>query len=318
MLRSRLHTFMAIVAALAGTATIAAQSSSTAYNFLDIPLSSRIYGLGGVNISLVDDDITVIDQNPALLGPEVSGQTAISYMRYLGDSNFAGVRYGHAAGEHGAWSAAIQYFGYGSFIETDELGNQLGEFSPKDAVLSLAYAHDINERWRGGITLKTAYSAYDEYTAWAIAADLGVNYFDPDRDLSLSLVAVNLGGQVKRFAEAYDRLPIDVRIGASKVLSGLPLRISATAWRLTKKHFGNVMRHIVLSADVVASPNWYAGIGYNYNTRAEMRSERRNILSGFSLAAGLQVRRFGVGIALAQPTSGTTTFMLNLRLEIKN
>lgn len=163
------------------------------------------------------------------------------------------------------------------------MGNQLGTFSPKDALISLAYSHDINDRWRGGIALKTAYSAYDQYTAWAIAADLGINYFDPDSDLSLSLVAANLGGQVKRFAEKYDPLPIDVRIGVSKVLSAIPLRLSATAWRLTKKHFGNVMRHIVLSADIVASPNWYLGIGYNYNTRAEMRTDRRNLLSGFSL-----------------------------------
>ncbi len=294
----------------------AAQDSNDAYSFLDIPMSSRIYGLGGVNITLVDDDVSVIDQNPALLGPEVGGQTVLTYMRYMADSNFAGARYAHSAGEHGAWSAALQYFGYGAITATDEYGNQLGKFSPKDMLVSLAYAHDINDRWRGGITMKTAYSAYDEYTAWAIAADLGINYFDPDSDLSLSLVAANLGGQLKRLAERYDRLPIDVRIGVSKVLPAFPLRLSATAWRLTKKHFGNVMRHIVLSADVVASPNWHVGIGYNYNTRAEMRSERRSLLSGFSLAAGLQVSRFGVGIALAQPASGATNFMLNLRMNI--
>lgn len=315
MLRRALHTIVCLTALLVAVPAVA-QDDASAYSFLDIPLSSHIYGLGGVNITLVDDDVTTIDQNPALLGPEMSDQTALTYMRYLGDSNFAGARYAHAAGEHAAWSAALQYFGYGSITETDETGSQLGTFSPKDMLVSLAYGHDINDRWRGGIALKTAYSAYNDYTAWAIAADLGINYYDPDLDLSLSLVAANLGGQVKRFAESYDRLPIDVRLGVSKVLSAVPLRLSATAWRLTKKHFGNVMRHLVLSADIVASPNWRLGLGYNYNTRADMRSERRNFLSGFSLAGGLQASRFGVGIALAQPASGTTTFMLNLKLKI--
>lgn len=95
-----------------------AQDGSTAYNFLNVSSSAKVYGLGGVNISLVDDDITVIDQNPALLGPEMSNMVALNYMRYIGGSNFAGLRYGHSAGEHGAWAAHIQYFGYGSMKET--------------------------------------------------------------------------------------------------------------------------------------------------------------------------------------------------------
>ena len=59
---------MALAAlALTGPA-VRAQDGSAAYNFLNVTGSSRIYGLGGVNISLVDDDIFNADQNPALLG----------------------------------------------------------------------------------------------------------------------------------------------------------------------------------------------------------------------------------------------------------
>ena len=46
-----------------------------------------------------------------------------------------------------------------------------------------------------------------------MATDLGISYFDSDRDLSLSLVITNLGGQLKRFNDVYDRLPVDVRLG---------------------------------------------------------------------------------------------------------
>ena len=42
-----------------------------AYGFLGIPSSARIYGLGGMNISTVEDNLNVTDQNPALLGPEM-------------------------------------------------------------------------------------------------------------------------------------------------------------------------------------------------------------------------------------------------------
>ena len=88
-----------------------AQDGSSAYSFMNITASSKIYGLGGVNISLVDDDLMSADQNPALLGQEMSQQVALNYMHYMGGSNFAGLRYAHSAGERGAWSATINYFG---------------------------------------------------------------------------------------------------------------------------------------------------------------------------------------------------------------
>lgn len=328
-----LRRYILIAFALISTFSLVAQDGSNAYTFLNIPMSSRIYGLGGMNISLVDDDVTTIDMNPALLGTEMSGQLALSYMRYVGDSNFAGVRYAHSAGDRGAWSAAIQYFGYGSITETDETGTQLGSLSPKDAAFMVAYSHDITDRLRGGINVKGVYSSYAEYSAFALATDLGINYYNPDNDMSLSVVVANLGGQVKKFYESYDKLPTDVRIGWSQSFGSLPVRFSITAWNLTKwslpyyeygdgtadtepkikDSFGsNLMRHLVFSADLVSSPNWYLGLGYNYKTRTDMQTYHRNMISGFSLAAGISVSNFRVGVALAQPHTGATTFMLNL------
>lgn len=47
------------------TLALHAEDSSPAYNFLNIPSSTHIYGLGGINISTVEDDIELSDQNPA-------------------------------------------------------------------------------------------------------------------------------------------------------------------------------------------------------------------------------------------------------------
>ena len=188
-----------ILLLLATSVCVSAQNGSTAYNFLNISSSAKIYGLGGVNISLVDDDVSTIDQNPALLGPEMSNMLGMNYMHYVGGSNFAGARYAHSAGEHAGWSAAIQYFGYGSIKEATSDGTIIGSFSPKDVSFSGMYSHDITDRLRGGIAVKAIYSSYAEFSAFALATDLGVNYYDADRDLSLSLVVANLGGQVKRF-----------------------------------------------------------------------------------------------------------------------
>lgn len=329
--------FITLAAFGAATITALGSDGSPAYNFLNVPLSSRIYGLGGVNITLVDDDITTIEQNPALLGREMSKQLSLGYMRYIGESNFAGIRYANAVGAHGAISGAVNYFGYGEVIEADEFGNQLGKISPKDLSFSVAYSHDITDRLRGGANLKFLYSAYSDYSALALATDLGINYYDPERDMSLSLVVANLGGQIKRFSDSYDRLPIDVRLGWSQTFGTFPLRFSVTAWNLTKwklpyykvsngiegesiekkESFGsNLFRHLVFGVDLVSSPNWYIGLGYNYKTRTDMSSYHRTMLSGISLAAGLKVRSFGFGLAFAQPHSGATTLMLNLNLSI--
>ncbi len=316
---------------------IAAQDGTNAYNFLNITSSSKIYGLGGVNISLVDDELSTSDQNPALLGNEMNNQLALNYMHYVGGSNFAGLRFARAAGEHGAWSAAVRYFGYGSMTEALPDGSIVGSFSPKDVAFGGTYSHDFTSRIRGGIALNMLYSGYADYTAFALSTDLGLNYYDDERDLSLSVVAANLGGQVKRFDQAYDRLPFDIRVGWSQSFGTFPVRFSITAWNLTKWSLpyvetgngsadetpvikdsfkSNLFRHLVFGADLISSENFYIALGYNYKTRTDMATYSRNMLSGFSLGAGINVRSFSIGIALAQPHTGATTFMFNLNCNI--
>jgi len=330
---------MALLAIVGDTPLVAAQDGSSAYNYLNITSSSRIYGLGGVNITAVEDEMSVSDQNPALLGAEMDNQVLIDYMLYMGGSNFAGARYAKAVGDRGAWSAGVRYFGYGNLQSADEFGNITGSFSPKDVNFNGAFSYDITSRLRGGIALKFLYSGYEEYSAFAIATDLGINYYDPDSEFSASIVLANMGGQVKRFNETHDRLPFDIRVGIAKMFTGLPVRFSITAWNLTKWHLpywetgdgtstegfkkkdsfsSNLFRHLVFGVDVIPSERFYVALGYNYKTRSDMSTYSRNFLSGFSLGAGLNLRRFNVGLAFAQPHSGATTLMLNLNLNLND
>ncbi len=316
---------------------LCAQNGTNAYSFLEIPTSTLAYGLGGVNISNISDDINDADRNPGLLGSEIDMQLGVNYMKYVGESNFAGVKFGNRAGERGAWMAGIQYFGYGKIKGADVNGVLTGDFSPKDMVFSATYAHDITNHWRGGATLKYVYSSYDSYTAMALATDIGVNYYDPDADFSFSAMVANLGGQVKKFNESYDKLPIDVRLGVSKSFGTLPIVFSVTAWNLTKWHLpfydngdgsaddtseikdtfsSNLFRHLVFGAEFTPSETFYIGLGYNYKTRTDMSTYKRSFLSGFSASMGINVKSFGVGIALAQPHTGATTLMLNLSTKL--
>ena len=326
------------IAAVLSVLALWGQDGTTAYEFLGVSASSHVYALGGTNITVIDDDVNLIDQNPGLLGPEYEMQAGLNYMRYLGGSNFMGARFAAPAGERAAWAVGVQYFGYGSIDGYDEQGNATGaSFSPSDIAFSGTFAHDITDRWRGGITLKFIHSSYEIYKALAICADLGVNYYDPDRDLSFSVVLKNLGGQVKRFNENYDRLPWDIQVGFGKSLGTTPLRLSVTAYNLNKwslpyystddgnasgeleehdKFMGNLFRHLIFGLEYVPSEKFYIAFGYNYKTRTDMSTYARNFLSGFSAGAGLKVKAMGFGVAFAQPHVGGTTFMFNLTASV--
>lgn len=329
---------MAAVVALAAAATtcVEAQGLRSTYDFLDIPSSARCYGLGGVNIAVIDDDITLAGQNPALIGPETGRQCAFSYMHQMGSSNFAEVKYGQPWGEHGAWAIGLRYLNYGEIDGYDADGFEIGRFSPHDIAVEATYSHDFSERLRGGITLKWAYSQYEQYNAFAMGADLGMNYFDPENDLSLSMVLRNMGGQIKRFEERYDRLPFDIQLGMMKGLGDGDFSIGATIWNLTKWHlagyehttdgiaevklkggFGrNLMRHVILCAQYQPTSSFYATLGYNYKMRSDMESYQRNFLSGFTLGCGLKTGRFGVGVAYAMPHKNASSVLVNLELRI--
>ncbi len=329
-----------IVAALFTVTSVNAQNGTAAYEYLNIPVSSHVYGLGGHNLTIIDDDVNLIEQNPALLGPEIEKQVGLNYMRYLGSSNFMGARFGMGINDRSAWAASIQYFGYGNMTQTDPDGTISGTFNASDIAFTGSYSHDITERWRGGINIKFLSSKYAEYSALAICADLGVNYYNPDNDLSFSVVLKSLGAQVKKFNETYDKLPWDIQIGYSQSLSEAPIRFSITATNLTKwklpyyqredansttselvkkeSFSSNLFRHLTFAAEYAPSDKFYIGLGYNYKTRTDMTTYSRNFLSGFSLAGGIKVKSFGVGVALSQPHVGGTTFMLNFTMALSS
>ena len=116
----------------------AASAGDGGYEFLNITPSSHVYALGGRNISLVDDDIAMVYQNPALLGTEMHLQASVNYMRYLGGSNFMGAVCGFRLHERGALAVGIQYFGYGKFDQTSIDGTIEGSFSPNDISFSVS------------------------------------------------------------------------------------------------------------------------------------------------------------------------------------
>lgn len=314
-----------------------AQIGTNAYSFLEVPTSSRAMAMGGYGIAITEPDVTLAEQNPALIGPELESQFALGYMRYFGSSNFASARFGHAIGERGAYAVGIRYLDYGSIEGYLPDGTWTGSFKPQDIAFEGTYSHDFTDYLRGGINVKMVYSNYESYNAFAMAVDLGVNYFNPERRTSLSAVIKNAGGQLKRFNDKYDHLPFDVQLGWMQGFGEGPFSLSVTAHHLTKwklphyehdasdgehqqsvkENFGsNLLRHLTFGVQYSPSDRFYIGVGYDYKTRSDLSGYQRNFFSGWSLGTGINVKSFGIGVSYAQPHKGASSVMLNLSCDI--
>lgn len=331
------YVFVFITALFTGAAY--AQEGKSAFDFLDLPVSSHMNSLGGNNISIVEEDVSTVHYNPALLGPEMDMLIDLNYMYYVGKTNSAGATFAKAAGERAAWSAGMQYVGYGSITEADANGVITGKFNAKDMLINGGYAHDFGRRWRGGVQAKFIYSSYAEYSSIALAVDVGVNYYNPDNQFSGSVVFKNLGGQLKRFTENYERLPWDIQLGFSKTMRNIPIRWSVTmqhltTWSLpytkpqTDEYSGgevlevkdgfisNLFRHMVFGVEYIPNKNFYVALGYNYKTHTDMLRYGRNFFSGFTFGTGIQVKMVGIGVSVANRHAHGTMFMFNLAMRL--
>ena len=74
---------------LLGTACLQAQESQTTYNFLRLPVSAHAAALGGDNISLIEDDASLMFHNPALLSSVGDKTVGLNFMTYMEGSTTA-------------------------------------------------------------------------------------------------------------------------------------------------------------------------------------------------------------------------------------
>jgi len=292
-----------------------AQDSRTVFNFLRLPVSAHVSALGGENITIGDDDGTLVFNNPALTG-QVSDRTmTLGMMTYMQGSLTAAASYQQYAGERGTWGVQGRFINYGEMKETTYTGEQTGTFSAKDIAVSGTYAYALSNHLNGGITARMVTSYIGQYNSLAAAIDLGLNYHNEDHGWSISAVARNLGGQLTAYEDDFERMPLDLQLGVSKRLMGSPLRFSATLVRLNDWQYG-IGKHLVLGADLLLGEQFYLAAGYN-----ALRAEEMKITAGdgnesshgaaLSLGGGLQLERVKLHVAYAKLHVSSPSLIIN-------
>lgn len=298
-----------------------AQDSQTGYNFLRLPVSAHAAALGSDNISIIEDDPSLMFHNPALLSSVSDKSLNLNYMNYMEGANAASASFSKIVKEKATIGVMAQFLDYGKMKEVDEHNVQTGEFSAKDIAIASALSYQLGTNIVGGITARLITSYIGDYNAFAMGVDLGVNYYDPEKEWSVSATVKNLGGELDAFEEEYNKLPLDLQIGASKRLIGSPLRLSATLVdmnHLDKKF----IHHLVAGADIILSPQIYVAIGYNFRRASEMKivsnDEERGSShgAGLSLGGGVQLDRFKLNVAYGKYHVSSHSLLVNVSYSL--
>ena len=307
--------------------SLLAQEGKSTFDFLQLPTSVRAAALGGTNVSVVENDLSLIYQNPAFLGQEMDLTFSAGYLSYIADISMGNVMFAKALGERSAFGAGFIYSNYGKMLETTEDNVILGDLNVADICGNIFFSRDLTEKIRGGVAAKFIYSNYAYNTAIGLGVDLGLSYYNPDKNLSIGITGKNLGRQIKSYETEIADLPWDIQLGISQKLAHAPIRYSITGVHLKQWQFynlqgdkdafaTNLLKHLVFGVEFLLSDNFWFGVGYNTKRSSDLHLSEGNKFSGFSAGAGLKVKAFAFGCSIGQYHPSATSFMINISTSL--
>ena len=293
-----------------------AQQADISYQVLQLPTSAHVAALGGDNITITEDNPANVWSNPALLSDVSDNSFSLNFMTYNSGSMLFGAQYAKQFGERHAATVMAEYLGYGSMDETDENGTVIGSFKPKDIVIGFGYSYLLSDRWTGGASLKMTSQSYGNYSSFGLSVDLGLNYYDEDKDMCVSVAMKNIGAQVKSFYEGQrTKMPFTLQAGFSKGMEHLPVRFHVLLTDLArwsdsqyyhpsdkeKAGFGNILlNHFIIGLDILPTDYLYISAGYNFRRAYELKSAGSSKLAGLTFGAGLRLKKIKFGASYSK------------------
>ena len=294
---------------------------SGTYQFLDLTNSAKVAALGGTQIAMTDNDLSLTWYNPALLTDSMKNQLSVNYVSYI-----AGIGVGYAAFApklkgRNAFSAAIHYVNYGTFQGASETGQLTGTFKASEYAVNLFFSRKIASQLNVGINIKPIFSTLESYHSFGIASDLGIVYKSKDGHSVASFVTKNMGYQITTYYQngVNEKLPWDLQLGFSRQFNNAPVKVFVTAdhlnnWNLSYADLPSgqassapasdnftttLMRHLVLGAEFSPEQHVTLRFGYNYQRRKELEVESRPGMVGYSAGLGVKFSKFDINYGIA-------------------
>jgi hypothetical protein len=314
------------------------------YQFLNLSTSARQIALGGEVLTLIDD-INQPIWNPSVINDEMDNQVSANYSNYLSGINIGSLSYARLISRRfGTIHGSIKYLDYGTLIGADEQGNETGNFAANDLAISVGYA--TNLPWTNlffGANFKLINSNISNFTSVGFATDLALLYYSPFKSFSFTIVARNLGSQVKTFNGTGEKLPFKVAVGGSYQLEYVPLKWYFTLDNLQKWNIsvsnpsaqttnlegnvtqeeisfvGNTLRHFVIGAELFPQSVINLRLGYNFRRAAELQLQNVRTFGGISAGFGIKMNnlKFNYAYSKFHSASNASTFSLQIDLNRK-
>lgn len=305
-------------------AAIAQIGGNGTYKFLGYSNSARIAALGSNIVAIADNDVTLAPSNPSLITPEMHNQLGLGYVNSPGGINYGFVAYGRNFDKAGSFVGSLQYINYGKFKEADPSGNITGEFNAAEYALSIGWGRRLSPLFSIGANGKLIYSQMHEYNSFGVAVDVAGTYLSKDQLFTATLAGRNIGFQIDPYVAGHSEpLPFELQIALSEKLKHIPLRFTQVFTNLTRwnlvyfdpsdpdnqpdpitgevteetgaaKVADEIMRHIVLGAELTIAKVLSVRLGYNYQRRQELKLNGKAGMAGFSVGAGVRIKMFSL------------------------
>ena len=333
--------FLSLFISLAGMSQIGGQST---YKFLDLDFNSRSMSLGGDFVLVADDDINLSVANPASITDKMDNSLSLNHAIFPSGINYGQIVYGKSIKELGTFTGHLRYVSYGSLERFDEFGVQQGTFSAGDYALGLGYSKKLNDYFSIGGNFNLIFSHLETYNSFGIGADLSVQFYDPENNITAVVIARNIGYQIKGYTSGnHEPMPTELLAGISYKFHHAPFRLSLmghdlTTWDLSynipgavetydaltgdtipvpsAKFVEKLFRHINFGVEILPTDNFAIRVGYNINRRMSLGVENRMGISGFSGGVGFKIKKFefdyGISFYTASGISNMFTITTNL------
>jgi hypothetical protein len=329
------RTFLLIFLFFSIFSSFAQIGGGSTFDFLDRTNSARVAAMGGDILAINDNDISLVLTNPSLIKPEMNNTVALDFVTLSTAYDYGDVMYARSFNKIGNFVGTFQFINYGSLTYADIAGNTSGTFTAGEYALTLGWGRTLTPHFSIGANGKLVYSQLESYHSSGIAVDVAGSYNTLDDIFSASIVARNIGYQVVPYIPGtHDPLPFEMQIGLAARLKHLPVRLSLLyndleRWALAYydplnpanqidpitgqakkqtdigKFTDELMRHIVIGAEITIAKAFSIRVGYNYRLRKEMELYDHTALSGFTYGFGLRIKMFTLSFARCTYMAGT-------------
>ncbi|MCX6272274.1 MAG: type IX secretion system protein PorQ [Bacteroidetes bacterium] len=315
-----LFLILSILLVTSGFSAFSQVGGGGTYQFLNLTNSARIAAMGGTMLAIKDNDVNLTLANPSLISKGMDKNLALSFVDYYSDVNYGFAMFSSTLPSLGSYVTSLQYINYGKFTKTDETGLVTGDFTASEYSFNLGWGRQLDSNFSIGANLRTIYSSLYDDISYGVGVDVAASYYNPRRDLTISVVARNAGRQIKTYKSGIvEPFPFQMSLGLSKKLKHLPFRYSIVYNRLDQydlsfkdpatvtvdpltnlpikkdkvgDFFDNLGRHFIIGGEFMPSPNLSLRVGYNYEKRKELGVDTKMSTVGFSWGFGIRIKKF--------------------------